>query len=329
MTTRPAAARRHSAFALAEGFHLAHALMALERRGILASLERPASAGVLARRHGVDPAMLAAALDLLAARTDLLRRRNGRYALTRRCDAYARFVIHQYLGAYGPNAAALDRVLKTPAVAPRLVDRRQHAKAFDGVPSPSSIMIADLIVQLGFNNVLDLGCGTGALLADLSARVPRFRGFGLDVNPAMCRAARKRLAAAGGTIRIFAGNCRRPERVMPAALRDRVDTLTAASLANEFFAGGTDRAVRWLAHLKAVFPGRIMLIADYYGRLGLGGAAPPPAVALHDFVQAISGQGVPPPDLKTWQSIYRAARCRLVHVVQDRARSFFVHLIKL
>ena len=322
---------RHSVFDLAEGFYLAHALLAFERNGVLRALARPATAAALARQHHIHAGLLLAALELLAARTNLITCRRGRFQLTDDYDDYARFVVHQYLGAYGPAAAALDSALRKPRLAAGLIDRRQHAKAFEDTPTLSCGLIADLIVQLGFNDVLDLGCGNGALLAELTRRVRRFRGWGLDSNPAMCVLARKRLKMAPGAspVRIFRGDSRRPDAAIPASVARHVRTLTAASLANEFFRSGNREVERWLARLKAIFPGRTLLIGDYYGQLGYGRPLRSHILAMHDFAQAISGQGVPPPDRASWKTIYCNARCSLIHVVEDEDATFFVHLLKL
>jgi SAM-dependent methyltransferase len=318
-----------SAFDLAEGFHVAHALLALERAGILACLRIPVEARRLAAEHGVDRGLLEETLALLAARTTLVACRNGRYRLTRRYDAYARFLIHQYLGAYGPNAAVLERTLRDPSRAARLIDRDEHARAFEEVAALSSSILADLIVLLGVNHVLDLGCGTGMMLSELSARVQHFVEWGLDINPSMCRAARQRLAAAPRRTAIFRGDSRDIRACVPAAVVARVETVAAASVANEFFADGTGAAVAWLAGLKKTFPGRTLLIADYYGGAGSAPKARRRELVLHDFVQIISGQGAPPPNLAAWKKIYRAAGCRLVHVVEDRAAACFAHVLRM
>jgi Methyltransferase domain len=332
VTTRSTAnAKFHSGFDLAEGFHLACALLALDRRGILPSLDRPTTVAELARRHDVDRDVLQAALELLATRTDLIARSGSKFRRTSRYDGYACFAICQYVGAYGPNAAALDRILCKPPLGRRLVDRKSHAVAFRDIPSLSGVLIADLVMQLGFNDVLDLGCGTGLLLAELAGRVAEFRGWGLDSNPAMCAAARARLKATAGAsqVTIFCGDGRRPQRVIPPLVTKRVRTLTAASLANELFARGSRAAEQWLVRLKKAFPGQVLLIGDYYGQLGQRRPPRSRMLALHDFVQIISGQGMPPPDLASWKKIYRAAQCSLVHVIEDDEASFFVHLVKL
>jgi SAM-dependent methyltransferase len=330
-TTSNADSTSLSTFDLAEGFHLACALLALDRHGILQSLTRPSAASALATKHRVERGMLESALQMLAARTNFVARKGIKYWLTRKYDAYARFVVSQYFRTYGPNAIALDRILPNPSLAADLIDRGQHADAFDEAPALSSVILADLIVQLGLNHVLDLGCGTGIMLRDLAARIPKFVGWGLDINPVMCTEARKRVAAARAAFptKIIRGDCRDPNAAIPASIIRRVRTVTAASVANEFFGKGTDAAVTWLAKLKTTFPGRTLLVADYYGRLGHRRKPWPREITLHDFVQVISGQGVPPPSLDAWKKIYRTARCKLVHVVEDRDASYFVHVLKL
>jgi SAM-dependent methyltransferase len=319
-----------SAFDVAEGFHLAHILLALDRTGVLSSLSRPAEVSKLASKHQVDKGILEAALQLLAARTTLLSQKAGRYRLTPSYDVYARFIIHQYLESYGENAAQLDRILRDPAVMATLVDRDQHTKAFEEAPAFGSALIADLIVQLALNRVLDVGCGTGGLLAELAARLPGFVGWGIDISPSMCSAARRRIAAMRSTkkIAVIKGDCRHPEQFVPASVIKEVRTITASSVANEFFSDEA-AAASWLSGLKATFPNRIMLIADYYGRLGKTRPPWPRQTALHDFVQVISGQGVPPPTLSCWKKIYRAAECTLIHAVEDRNASHFVHVLRL
>jgi SAM-dependent methyltransferase len=333
VTRTPSAAglRPHTAFDLAEGFYLANALLALDRGGILPSLARPATARALARKHRVDRNLLEATLELLANRTDLIARRGDKYRVGARYDAYARFVVRQYLRAYGANAAALGRLLRKPAIAAGLIDRRAHAAAFAELATLGSLLLVDLVDQLGLDHVLDLGCGTGLLLQALADRIPGFTGWGLDVNPTMCKAARKRLAQARASARlaIFRGDSRKPQDALPASVIASVRTLTAANLANEFFARGTTAAVRWLADLKRVFPGATLLIADYYGRLNKPRRAWRREIALHDFAQIISGQGIPPPNLAAWRKIYRAAGCALVHAMEDEDASYFVHVLKL
>jgi hypothetical protein len=50
---------------------------------------------------------------------------------------------------------------------------------------------------------------------------------------------------------------------------------------------------------------------------------------LHDYVQLISGQGIPPATAAEWRSIYSQAGCRLVHVIDDTSTTRFIHVIAL
>ena len=316
-------------FALVEGFHLCHVLATLERLGILESLESGASARRLATRHQVDLEVLQAALDFLAARTELVTHRSGQYYLPRRYDAKARFLLLQYIGAYGRNVVDLARILRTPSSATGLIDRRQHAKAFAQITSADANLLADIVSQLGLNHVLDLGCGTGTLLLRLGNARRDFIGWGLDNNPWMCTIARKCAATSllKGRVKILQGDCRRL-RSIPLGITREVRNITAANVCNEFFAGGTRRAVKWLRDVKAQFPGRTLLIADYCSVLGTSRPCQG-EIALHDFVQVISGQGLPPSTLEGWKRIYRAARCHLIHAVEMRHTPYFVHVLRL
>lgn len=71
--------------------------------------------------------------------------------------------------------------------------------------------------------VVDLGCGSGALGAALSAVVPGgVELHAADIDPAAVRCARRNLAPVGG--RVYEGDLFEP---LPAALRGRVDVLLA------------------------------------------------------------------------------------------------------
>jgi SAM-dependent methyltransferase len=316
---------------LAEAFYLTQILLALDSTGVLASLQKPASAAQLARKHRLDRRILLASLSMLARRTPYLRLAQGKYGLTGSFDADAKAAFHQYLGAYRRNAVELAAILRDPSVAESFVDRSAHAKAFEESLTLSATLLADLVSQLGLNHVLDLGCGSGGMLLELAARNPQFLGWGIDFSPWMCAAARRRIKAAKATgrIRIVQGDCRDPASGLSKAVTGRVRTITAASVANEFCGDDGAGAVAWLAGLKAAFPGRTLLIGDYYGRLGVRRKRWKPDIALHDFAQLISGQGVPPPDLAAWKKIYRKADCAIVHAIEDRASSFFAHVLKL
>lgn len=320
-----------SGFDLIEGFFLSQAFAVIERLGILDAIKLPQTVGDLARRFRVNEAVLDAALQMLASRTVLISYARGKYRATSAWDSATKFILLQYLASYGSNAAHLEEILHDPSIASQFVDRHQHTRAFLNATTSPKNPLAQLVIQFGFDAILDIGCGTGNLLLHLASHCRDFRGWGVDQSPFMCVAARRRIAQAGEgkRIRIINADTRQlSTNIAPAVVR-RVQGITASGVANEFFFGGSSRAVRWLSTVKRVFPGRTMFIADYYGQLGFRRQSIRPGVALHDFVQVISGQGVPPPDRNGWLKVYRSAHCELVHVQEENNVPSFIHVIQL
>lgn len=320
---------RWSALDLAEGLQLGHALSTLQHLGVLEALKRPRDADDLAAEFGLDPALLAAVLEFVAARSDVVDKRGRRFVRTAADTPEARFVTELYAGAFAANAVALPTLLRRPGRAGVAVDRARHARAFLYAPGGAEQVPASLLAQLGVRALLDLGCGPGHLLRAMAQQNPAFRGWGIDANPGMCRIARARLREGGLSrrVHILQGDGRRPERVLSVAVRAKIDAIVAGDLANELCAvDGT--AVAWLQRLRLAFPQRWLLVSDYYGRLGHGREARRETL-LHDYVQAISGQGIPPPDRKAWQRLYRDAGVRLVHCIEDTSTTRFLHLLRM
>lgn len=320
-----------SGFDLIEGFFLSHAFAAVERLGVLDALKVPHGVNDLARRYDLNEDILDAALQMLATRTTLIKCARGKYTATSAWDSVTKFQLLQYVASYGGNAVHLEEILRNPFVAPQFVDRYQHQRAFLDARTTEKSPLVQLVLQSGVNSILDIGSGTGSLLLLLASRCPRFRGWGIDSNPFMCRAARQRIAQAGERkkITIINGDSRQLSLKIRPAIATSVQAITASGVANEFFFGGIKDAVSWLAAVKHVFPGRKMFIADYYGQLGFRRRPDRRGVAVHDFVQVISGQGVPPPDRSGWLKVYRSAKCKLVHVEHERGTPNFVHVVQL
>jgi SAM-dependent methyltransferase len=319
-----------SGFDLAEAFHLAQAVATLHEMDILDALAaRPQTAKALAARHRLDPGVLGATLEYVAARTDILRRKGRAFAATPRYDVEARFLIDLYLGAFRPNAIRLRDVLRNARVGVAAVDRDRHARAFERAAGAGERPMAGVIRSLGLGCVLDLGCGAGDLLVQLAALDRGFTGVGIEQNPRLCRIARARVRGAGlgRRIRVVHGDARRLKALLPTGLRDRIAGVTACQVANEMFRSGGSAAVAWLRTIRRVLPGRPVVVNDYYGRLGTGSRGADRQTLLHDYVQVVSGQGVPPATRRGWQSIYRQAGYRLAHVIEDRATTQFIHVI--
>ena len=317
-----------SAFDLAEAFHLAQAVATLYELKILDTLaEHPATADALAKRYRLDRSVLLGVLEFVTARTEILRKEGRRFATTRRYGTEARFLLDLYVGAFRPNAMRLRDVLRNPRMGLTAVDRARHARTFERAIRSRESPIAALIRSLGLRHVLDLGCGSGDLLVQLGKADLTFTGWGMEMNPRLCTVARARLRAERLTrrIRVIEGDVRRLAALLPKSLRRQVTGVTACQVANEMFRSG--EAVAWLRGIRTALPGRPVVVNDYYGRLGTGLPGGSRHTLLHDYAQLISGQGIPPPQLCNWQKIYTDAGYRLLHVIEDRGTTQFIHVI--
>jgi len=324
--------RRLKAVELMDGLYLAQAALALHELGVLSSMESSVTPESIASQHQLDPSILRGTLDYLAERTNLIRKTASGYERT---DHYAKdvqFLFDLYGGAYARNVSSLARVLKNPRLAPQLVNRTKHAEAFSNAGGTDNAWIASVVRELEWNHVLDIGCGPAAMLIQLAAADDRFVGWGLESNEWMCGSARRFIREARLAKRIQVLHCdlKRIEASIPARTIASIEALTACQVVNELFAKGSTRAVAWLKRLRQIFPERPLLIADYYGRLGSKHkSGRHPVVLLHDYVQLISGQGVPPPGFEEWARIYSEAGCRLVHVTEDSSSTRFLHIVVL
>ena len=275
-------AERWSAFDIAEAFHLARAADFIVATELLDDCDRPASE--LADNASVDSQLLTHLLDLLAERTDLVDRSPAGYRKGQGLGPIEEAVIDQYLGAYGPNAIELPKILCTPSLGRNLVDRDRHARAFVKAPGPGQALLPPLLSKLGFNHVLDLGCGTGGLLIEMARSDPGFRGYGVDANPAMIRAAHLRLHACGVAeqrVCFKVADATHPAQGLPEDMLRQVQAVVAASMLNELFHPDDLPAVTWLRMLREILPERVLVVADYYGVLGHASKQAPGRV-LHD-----------------------------------------------
>lgn len=53
--------------------------------------------------------------------------------------------------------------------------------------------VLNSLLPLNFNNILDIGCGTGSLLSKLLHEKPKVRAFGLDLSENMLEVAKEKL----------------------------------------------------------------------------------------------------------------------------------------
>jgi len=331
----PVHGARFGALDLMQALQLGHAVAALHALGVMDALSAARLPEELACQFGLDEALLKGLLDHAARATDLVSRRGRRYRRSRAWNGEARFLVGLYGLAFGATSAQVQTLLLHPARGPALIDRQQHALAFaghDGVRAAASLgVLPGLLRQLGLKRVLDLGCGPATLLIEMAASDPAFRGWGVEANAGMQGAARAAMRQAGVArrVRLLRGDARAIDTVLPPAVAAEVKAVVASQFVNEMFGAGTVAVVDWLRRLRQVLPGRLLVLADYCGRLGSPLPADGRLTLVHDHAQLLSGQGVPPARRHEWAALYRAAGGHLVHAMEDTQSTRFVHLVAL
>jgi SAM-dependent methyltransferase len=333
-----AASAKHDLFGIIEGEYLSRILYFFHRQGFLERLQQGGSVIQLAQEWSFNSDVLYILLEFLYHRTNILERVSDReYKLNSSSSNYQwmEHLLDLYLGAYAPCVTDLHTALCSGDLATQLVDDECFAAAFAGLQQTSNPIIPELLQMLDVTCLLDLGCGPAHLLIEMSHLHPRFHGWGIDARTSMCRMARAQIAEAGfaDRLHILEGDVRRLGELLPERSRDEIEVLHGASILNQFFHGGCAAAVAFLTELRRLFPGRPFIVADYYGRLG---HIPTPEqnlipTMIHDIAQALSGQGVPPPNVESWFGLYQQASVQLVHSFEGNHHGvlWFVHIVKL
>lgn len=321
-----------------EGFYLSHIVYHLHRQGVFASLSGKKTVTEIADELGYDRALFSALLDFVYQTTDILRRsRSDRYSLNSKYLSYQRLGFHldKFIGTYGPAFTQLEASLHSPTLGSAFVNKEMLTQAFMRLETPGISFNAHLLREWNVKSLLDLGCGPATLLMELCLADPSFRGWGVDESTSMYTAAVERVATAGlaNRIHVIQADVRQLATHIPPNLRDEIGALYGRSLLNEFFRLGSAEAVSFINDLKKLFPGRLLFVMDYYGKLTHTRSISLryQHTLIHDLAQAVSAQGVPPPDLQTWAMIYDAAECSILHAYEgenDGIR-WFAHVVQL
>jgi SAM-dependent methyltransferase len=322
-----------------EGYFISNIVYQLHRNRVFERLALNDSVTDIAADLGYDESLLRTVLEFVYQTTPLvLRRQPNEFSLNPIYLPYHRlgFLLDKFIGGYGGALAQLDDVLRSPALGGTVVDPAALAQAFASIGSDGVKLSSQLLRAYQIRTLLDLGCGPAALLLDLALAEPTFKGWGIDESSSMCTIAAERVADAGlaNRISVIQGDVRDLGARLPGEKRADVEALYGRSILNEFFRLGNEEAVEFVAMLKNLFPNRLFFVADYYGKLTRVRPRQPRKyrhTLLHDVVQAVSGQGIPPADVSGWAQIYRAADCSIVHVYEgnNNGIEWFIHVVRL
>lgn len=316
----------HDLVAIAWGVSLTHAL---DQSGLLLELEKGRDLSDLAEERGLDDDTLRRSLDFIAEVTGLVVKQEGRYCLSdSMAEGSARQVLALYLGAYMPIIKGpIDFLARDETGLP---DEAELVRAFDMSNSPGFPLAPAIVARFEPRVVLELGAGSGAFTSSVLELLPGASAIAVDRSRRMCEAITRRLSAAdlSDRAKVICSDVTRMTEQLTASEIDSIDLIFAASLVNSF--PSESAAIAFLTTLGQIFPDRIVVIADYYGGGSLtAGSAIPARTQLHDLVQNISGQLVPPSDLAGWRQWYVASDLELIHATKGTSEglSWFVHVL--
>lgn len=320
---------------LIESSHLINAIRFLHEKGVVTLIITPLKATQIAELTNTDESKLETILWYVSERTDFIyRMKNDHYCLNDKYKSYRNsgFWIDQYIGAYGISHIEIDNMLKKGSIKNRYINDNYHALAYDRLDNIGMPFLFEMIKCMNVSTVMELGCGNGILLSMLAENNRAFFGVGIESNPFMHKKAEERMQKKGLSKQLvfLNGSAEYPEK-FPEIITRTTELIVAASLVNEFFSDSRNRIENWLIKMKKVFSGKTLMIADYYGRMQKDKFENNSEVLLHDWIQFISGQGIPPADRLFWNKIYLKVGCKLIDVVESRESKipYFVHLISL
>lgn len=330
--------QRFSILDAVEGYYLANILRFLHREGILDQFRSYEDAARVAVRRGYDVGLFGALMEFVHIRSRLFEQdRRKRYRLRRRYQTFyaTGFQLEKFVGAYGATVERLGESLTLPDLGRSLVNRAVEAAAYERIGSPPNPLVVEEIRKRGLKSLLDVGCGPATLLTLLAADDPTFRGWGLDADKAMLAAASRsaRKAKLSSRIALIHADARRLASVISKKDRAVIDAIHCKGLFDELFRDGDGQAVAFLRTLKNLFPGKLLFVVDYYGKLTRCDAIKSrhQHTLIHDVLQVLTAQGVPPATLGEWATIYDAANCALLHAYEGESSGidWFVHLVLL
>lgn len=326
-----------------EGYYLARVIDTLYQEGVLQILSERKDYKIYAREQGLDLQLLYCLLEYASIRSDLIERCETKDGVSFVVSpvynelSLQKHLLDQYVGAYGPCIDKLSKILRAPSQSSSIVNFTRHAASFaplDNIENDTEV--AKLISELQINKLLDIGCGSGTMLVKLGKHKQCFSAIGLDPNREMITIARNYIANSelNARIKVIQGDSSQLNTLLTKDVRESIEAISAVSVANAFFGGRSGPNIEnFFLNLRQFFPNRILINADYYGRIGRNFSQTKrfQRTFLHDIAQVVSGQGVPPQNLKEWLKIYKKCSCRFIKAFKGEKDGVkrFIHIVQL
>lgn len=265
-------------FAQAKGFFTAKALVALWRLGLFdrAKDEGELDPAAIAAEWGVDEEVVRPLLSYLVVRGYLELTPRQTFALTARGLAAwpYRGYLSTMIGAYEPVFARLEDLVSGRAVYGRDLSR-SHEEMVRGLTALEDKMMGTVtraVLDVGTRKVLDLGCGSARMLANMCEQDPDLHAAGVDRDPNSCAVARETVEqrGLGDRMTIVQGDAF-DVASLPADLLAGVDTVTVMFLLHEVLRQrGRDGTVTLLRQIADVIgPGGHLVMVEVSGTVDL------------------------------------------------------------
>lgn len=169
---------------------------------------------------------------------------------------------------------------------------------------PYPVMM-DMVRRHGCRNVLDLGCGDGALLLELAAADRNIRGVGIDLDEGTAELAAGQIGQAGHGDRLRAMH--RDMFQLPLKHDDlgEIDCLTACDTFHEYLWESDAPVVELLRDLRATFPNAKFVIGEFCRQSHEWLRRHPTAFLEHHLFHQLSNQHIE--SAEAWRDIFKRA----------------------
>jgi SAM-dependent methyltransferase len=258
---------------LLQGYVTSSCIFALAEIGYFTLLENCIlpSCAQAATDLDVSPELLAA-LCRAAEAAGLIRKvEEDRYMLTVNghgvCDRLGYFT--WALGGYGGVFANLARLARGEKFGCGIRRNDEFVARGAGAVGGQLVLpvVNELVRDLRFRKIVDLGCGSGSLIIRLCSEFPRISAVGLDISPDACRVARENAKRCGidGRVHILqadVADALSGARSSHYGLIEDADVVSCFFMLHDLMRSG-DGGLALLSRLRASFrPTTRFLIAD-------------------------------------------------------------------
>lgn len=296
----------------------------LLQRTNLASFVQGRTVEELAKESHSDPAKLRMVLAFISSASNLLEssppdhfRLHPQYLKS----PAELFQVCKYMGAYWPILAAPWGALSEALEHRPDINHAALAQAYAVLAERPLKWLPEFLLQFPFTSLLEIGCGAAPVSREMARLRPRLRAWAVDASPPMIDLARHLVGreSLSEQVHVSLGTVEDLCDGRLAGMFD-ADLVCLRSVLNSMFERGCREVESCLRRIGACFPTAHICVSEYYGRLNAAHLDNDEIPTLvHDVIQLMSFQGIPPHDPDEWDKIYKNAGLQLVHRRVDKS----------